>query len=527
MKRAFIYTRVSTDEQAEYGNGLDIQLEHCQQYAMRNEFEIVETFADGDVSGKIYLPERPRGGEMHTRVLKGEANAVIIDRVDRMGREELDLRLVAREWLRNSIELHFTDIGQVTDASSIVFVVTSWKGHEEHRTIVTNMCLGRERKARSGRVVGGGKPPYGYKYEYEILPSGKNRVKGLAKYEPEAVIVRRIFQLYANGATLRGIAARMNAEHAPLPGATRPCGKPRLRDSRPGWTPQTIRRILQSETYCGLWTFNKSKRKNAKNQSEQIKVVVPAIISRELYEQAAARFEYNTTFARRNQKRAFLLSGLTRCACGYALRGATQADRRGNPTRYYRCGQTPKNCGALRTRADTLEAVAWQFILDVFKDEEEYKQQLERAAARQEDERAPKRAERQTLLEEMATTEAHANQIAAAFSLVKQGGIVESNFKAQAAKVDKQYMEQQKRLARIEAELSATALTQGKVDNLLEFRRNVVLGIENPTDDLKTKTFRDLEIMVTRWGEIVHVTSLIGECEYRLLNGREFVSHSS
>jgi hypothetical protein len=35
MKKALIYCRVSTDEQAESGYGLDVQLEDCQDYAAR------------------------------------------------------------------------------------------------------------------------------------------------------------------------------------------------------------------------------------------------------------------------------------------------------------------------------------------------------------------------------------------------------------------------------------------------------------------------------------------------------------
>lgn len=43
-KRAILYARVSTDEQAEKGFSLDTQISALQEYARRNGFEIAEEF---------------------------------------------------------------------------------------------------------------------------------------------------------------------------------------------------------------------------------------------------------------------------------------------------------------------------------------------------------------------------------------------------------------------------------------------------------------------------------------------------
>ena len=54
MKRAGLYIRVSTDEQARHGFSLGEQRHMLEEYAARNGFTIVDTYAD---EGRL----RPQG----------------------------------------------------------------------------------------------------------------------------------------------------------------------------------------------------------------------------------------------------------------------------------------------------------------------------------------------------------------------------------------------------------------------------------------------------------------------------------
>jgi DNA invertase Pin-like site-specific DNA recombinase len=58
MPRAIIYLRVSTDEQAESGLGLEAQLSACRAAADRQGLAIASIFQD-DVSGGLPLDRRP------------------------------------------------------------------------------------------------------------------------------------------------------------------------------------------------------------------------------------------------------------------------------------------------------------------------------------------------------------------------------------------------------------------------------------------------------------------------------------
>ena len=67
-KRAVLYARVSTDEQAEKGYGLPGQLDAMRKYAAQNGFEITGEFQE-DYTGAVSFAERPEGKKRNTAKL--------------------------------------------------------------------------------------------------------------------------------------------------------------------------------------------------------------------------------------------------------------------------------------------------------------------------------------------------------------------------------------------------------------------------------------------------------------------------
>jgi hypothetical protein len=70
--------------------------------------------------------------------------------------------------------------------------------------------------------------------------------------EPEAAIVRDIFQMAADGLSLRGIAKRLNAQGIPP-------SRPRAGKRYATWCPSAIRAMLRRELYTGTMIWNKSR----------------------------------------------------------------------------------------------------------------------------------------------------------------------------------------------------------------------------------------------------------------------------
>jgi DNA invertase Pin-like site-specific DNA recombinase len=115
-------------------------------------------------------------------------------------------------------------------------------------------------RGQEGRVIQGLHPGgrcYGYRNvpiedPTRTLKYGRPAVLGvrLEIIPEEAAVVRRIFQLYADGTGLAGIASLLNAEGVPSP---KPARNRRLQ----AWSRYTVREMLHNERYrgfrCEVW----------------------------------------------------------------------------------------------------------------------------------------------------------------------------------------------------------------------------------------------------------------------------------
>src|SRR5687768_2151508 len=133
-KRAAIYVRVSSDDQAERGYSLPSQIEACQKFAWQKGFDIAAVYQD-DVSGAKPIASRPEGGELQNAIDARQINTVIIYQVDRLSRDIVDLLATVRDWLRAGIEIYALDVGQVTSELDIVLVIKGWQGGDERQKI--------------------------------------------------------------------------------------------------------------------------------------------------------------------------------------------------------------------------------------------------------------------------------------------------------------------------------------------------------------------------------------------------------
>ena len=84
MCKAAIYTRVSTEEQAENKNGLEAQEHACVAYAKRMGWEVSGVFTDAAVSGSLGLEKRPAMLEAISTLRKGDV--LLAAKRDRIGR---------------------------------------------------------------------------------------------------------------------------------------------------------------------------------------------------------------------------------------------------------------------------------------------------------------------------------------------------------------------------------------------------------------------------------------------------------
>ena len=107
-KRAILYARVSTDEQARTGYSLAQQIEALREYAAREGYEVLEEVQDAGQSGASL--ERPGMDRVRDLVAAGGVSVVLAQDRDRFAREPAYHYLLRREF-----EEHGTKIRALND----------------------------------------------------------------------------------------------------------------------------------------------------------------------------------------------------------------------------------------------------------------------------------------------------------------------------------------------------------------------------------------------------------------------------
>jgi site-specific DNA recombinase len=202
--RAIGYLRVSTDEQASKGHGLDIQRRAITAHCKAKGLVLVDVLSDEGISGSNGLDSRDGLATALARIERHEASVLVVYRFDRLARQLL-------------VQLTVTDRLEKVGARVVSTSEPDVEGSDELRDLIRNilgsiaayeravirgrMMAGRRAKAAEGRYVGG-IPKFGYSTSGgELVPD-----------EAEQAVVARMRELKAQGCSLRGIAQRLSDE---------------------------------------------------------------------------------------------------------------------------------------------------------------------------------------------------------------------------------------------------------------------------------------------------------------------------
>ena len=104
MRSAIAYIRVSSEEQADSGLGLDAQRERIEAYCKMKEVRLAQVFEDAGVSGAKPLSTRPAGSGLLTHARRFKA-VVVVAKFDRLFRSVADAAQTIADFNRRGIEL--------------------------------------------------------------------------------------------------------------------------------------------------------------------------------------------------------------------------------------------------------------------------------------------------------------------------------------------------------------------------------------------------------------------------------------
>jgi site-specific DNA recombinase len=314
-ERVALYLRVSTDEQRDRET-IEIQGDFLEQYRSLYELEGAGIYKDDGISGTIPLHERPEGRRLLADAKEGKFTAVVVYRLDRLGRSLLvivdahDRLQEAGVALRSATE----PIDTSTPSGRLIFQMLASFAEYERAAIGERTRAGLHRAARNGCHMG--PLPYGYR-------AGEDG--RLEVVEEEAEIVRQIFSNIADGSTLGSEAARLNALGIAPPGSRNARKQAKLQ-----WRPTGIWNIIRNRAYAGTNEIHLTT-------GEVVEQVVPQIVAPELRAQALDQLEENRRYSGGPRRREYLLRGLVQCAhCGCTCIGQTHLAR-GKQYAYYHC----------------------------------------------------------------------------------------------------------------------------------------------------------------------------------------------
>lgn len=199
------YVRVSTDEQAEHGHGLEVQEKAIRAFAESQGYELIDVVADPGISGATAPADRPGFRSILERARAGRFSILLVWKFDRLARH-IVYAVTAVSDLAN---LHNCAIRSVTEPidtatpmGRTIFAVLAGMAEHERHMITERTWNGRKEKATLGGYAGG-TAPYGYR---------KGQGSELVVDAGEAEIVQRIFALKNAGESYAAIARTLNAE---------------------------------------------------------------------------------------------------------------------------------------------------------------------------------------------------------------------------------------------------------------------------------------------------------------------------
>lgn len=310
-KRAIIYSRVSTEDQAERGYSLTVQENQLRSWCERHEVSIIQHFQDDGASAKTF--DRPQFNVL-LQFLKSNKNAVdylLVIKWDRFSRNATDAHSMIYQFEKMGVEVNATE--QWIDFSipeqdyMLSFYLTH--AHVENKIRSNRTTSGMRQAAKSGRWLA--KPPKGYK----LISDGIGKTK-LVPSE-DARFMQEAFQEVSE---------------------YRPVEEVRRKLSEKGFqcSVSQFHRLLRNPVYMG-----KVKVPAFKNELEEITDGQhEPLIPEELFFKAqnALKKLRKTRTRKHIEQEVFVLRGFLICSvCENFLTGSYSSNRLGQKYPYYHC----------------------------------------------------------------------------------------------------------------------------------------------------------------------------------------------
>ena len=246
--RCAAYARYSSDLQSP--RSIDDQLRICREYAYSHGFTFLEehVYADEALSG--VGADRPGLGRMMDMALSSSRpfDIILLDDSSRLARNTKDALTFFERLNFAGIRLIAVSQGIDSDNEQAHVLVTV---HGMVDSLYVKELAKKTHRGLEGLMLRG-QHTGGRCFGYDSIPVASATGKQLVINEGEAAVVRRIFEMSAEGQSLKTIAKTLNSECVPPP-------RPRAGNNYATWCPSCIREMLRRDLYAGKVIWNSSR----------------------------------------------------------------------------------------------------------------------------------------------------------------------------------------------------------------------------------------------------------------------------
>ena len=340
MNNAVIYARYSSHTQNE--QSIETQVLCCQEYALRNNLNIIATYEDRAKSGTNN--DRDGFQKMLADSSKKTFKYVIIYNLSRFSRNNDDGVIDEKELKKNGVSvISATENINGDDNDPVACLMKNiMRGINEYysKNTAKNIRDGLRTNARKGLSIGGFSLPLGFK-------SNSDREILIDKDETE--IVRKIFDMFDTGSNYAEIIRYMNLHN--------------IKTKRGNnFNKSSIKRLLMNKKYVGKYIF----------KGEEMPTKLPQIINDDLFYRVQEKINNRKKSpGRARTKTDYILSGKLYCGnCNENMVGQSCTSKTKRKYYYYICkNRIAKVCNKERVSKDLIEDFVFSKTRNILTDE--------------------------------------------------------------------------------------------------------------------------------------------------------------
>lgn len=306
---AVIYARVSTSRQAEKGLSIPDQIDQMTEYSNSRNYGIKKIYEEPGSSATE--DNRPAFQDMMADAFSPTPpfEVILVLTTSRFFRNRMLASYYKNKLRKKGIRV-IAISQEVADDPQGELIEGFYELIDEHESKMNGYHTLRAMKANAKKGnINGGNAPFGYSPIKIEIPETEGAKLQLEINPQEAIIVRKIKEMYLK----TGHGAKRIAEDLNRLGYRTRRGKL--------WQNTTILGILKSETYNGIYYFNRTESKTGriKSKEEWIKITVPAYWEDNEYDLIQKKLKENSPVITNPKvvSSPMLLAGLLKCGkCG-------------------------------------------------------------------------------------------------------------------------------------------------------------------------------------------------------------------